>query len=118
MNCFWKTSNFDVQNAFICGCVIVSQVKRRFASKQGESRRGFSREYYIRKGEESVQVCKTVFKSMFAISDGRINRALKADVAAGGSPHSDQRGHHEPKNKTSLEKKQYVREHIEFPQIS
>ena len=41
---------------------------------------------------------------------------LNAQTAIGGSPHSDKRGRHEPKNKTSEAKTKAVKEHIEsFP---
>lgn len=72
--------------------------------------------YYVQNGKESLQVCKTAFRSIFAVSDGRINRALKAQADAGGSPHIDQRGRHEPGNKTPAERVQKVKQHIEsFP---
>ena len=64
---------------------------------------------------ESVQVCKEAFKSIFSVSDGRISRALKAQALL-GYPHTDQRGRHEPANKTTHDRKEYVREHIKsFP---
>jgi len=40
---------------------------------------------------KSLQVCKTAFQSIFVLSDGQINRALKAQAADGGSPHTDKR---------------------------
>ena len=84
-----------------------------YSARQGESRRNFLREYHVPNGEVTTQVCK---KAVFAVSDGRITRALKAQAAAGGSPHADKRGRHEPKNKTSEAKIKIVKEHIEsFP---
>lgn len=91
-------------------------MKRRYTEKGDESRRGYSREYYVKNGKASVQVCKAAFRSIFAVSDGRINRALKAQNAALGAPHTDRRGRHVPKNKITDERKVFVREHIEsFP---
>ena len=37
------------------------------------------------------------------VSNGRLNRTLKAQEAAGGTLHRDQRGRHEPGNKTKPE---------------
>ena len=85
---FWNTADFNVQNTYLCGCIKVSQVKRRYTEKAKDSRRGYSREYYVNNGNESVKVCKAAFRSIFAVSDGRINRALKAS----GAPHTDRRG--------------------------
>ena len=113
---FWNTADFNVQNTYLCGCIKVSQVKRRYTEKAKDSQRGYSREYYVNNGNESVKVCKAAFRSIFAVSDGRINRALKAQSEASGAPHTDRRGHHEPKNKISDQRKGFVREHIEsFP---
>jgi len=92
------------------------RTKRKYTTKEVDSRRSFTREYYVPNGEESLQVRKTAFRSIFAVSDGRINRALKAQAAAGGSPHTDQRGRHEPGNKTSAARVQNMKQHIEsFP---
>ena len=112
---FWKTASFDVQNAYLCGCVKILTTKRKY-TKSAESRRRFSRLFYVPNGEISERVCKTAFLSIFAISNGRLSRALAAQVAGGGVPHTDQRGRHVPANKTPEEKIQIVREHIErFP---
>ena len=63
-----------------------------------------------------MKVCKAAFWSIFAVSDGRINKALKAQSETSGAPHTDRRGHHEPQNKISDQRKGFVREHIEsFP---
>lgn len=41
---------------------------------------------------------------------------MEAQASSGGVPHIDQRGRHEPPNKTPPEKIQLVKEHIEsFP---
>ena len=72
---FWNSGNFDVQNTFLCGCVKVSNTKRKCASH--ESRRCFSCVYYIQNGSVSEQVCKTAFLSFFAVSNGRLSCALR-----------------------------------------
>lgn len=56
------------------------------------------------------------FLKILDISNGRLDRALKAEAAAGGSPHSDQRGRHPPANKTSESAIGNVKAHIKsFP---
>ena len=81
---FWKSSSFDVQNAYLCGRIRVSPTKRKYGSENSESRRRFSREYYVPVGQESVQVCKKAFNAIFVVFDGRVSRALKAQANAGG----------------------------------
>ena len=46
-------------------------------------------------------------------SNGQLGRALEAQTTSGGVPHTDQRGRHEPPNKTPPEKLELVKEHIE-----
>ena len=60
-----------------------------------------------------MKVCIGAFHSIFAVSEGRINRALKAQSAASGAPHTDRRGRHEPINKITEEREGFVRQHIE-----
>ena len=63
----------------------------------------------------SARVCKVVLSRIHAITNGRLDRALKAQ-ADGGSPHNDQRGHHTPPNKTSEASLAFMWEHISsFP---
>ena len=113
---FWSTENFDVQNAYLCGCVKVLQVARRYSPKGAKSRRQNTRVFYIKKGAVSVRVCKKMFLKMHGISDGRLERALKAQQVAGGSLHCDQRGRHEPGNKTKPVTVDNIKEHIKsFP---
>ena len=112
---FWKSGNFDVQNAYLCGCVKVINTKKKYA-KGPKSRRSFSRLYYVQNRNVSERVCKTAFLSIFAVSNGRLSRAIKAQASEGGVPHTDQRGRHEPANKTPQERIRIVKEHIErFP---
>ena len=60
----------------------------------------------------STRVCKKAFLAIYAISNGRLSRAL-SKMQSVGSPQTDQRGRHEPKNKTPEEDVQFVRAHIQ-----
>lgn len=54
---------------------------------------------------------------MHSVSNGRLDRALKAQVDDGGALHCDQRGRHEPGNKTKPEVINHIKAHISsFPQ--
>ena len=62
-------------------------------------------------------MCKTAFIRILAVSNGRLDCALKAQRVNSGTPHADQRGRHEPGNKTKAESIAAVKAHIEsFPQ--
>ena len=59
-----------------------------------------------------VHVCKTAY----AVTNGRLSRALKAYADNSGSPHSDQRGRHTPVNNTTDDDTAFVKDHIQsFP---
>ena len=111
---FWQISNFDVQNAYLCGCVKIMNIKKRYTSTK--SRRDFSRVYYINNGGVSDKICKTAFLRIHGISNGRLDRVLKGQMKQGGVPQQDQRGRHVPANKTKEEDLACVRQHINtFP---
>ena len=111
---FWEMASFDMQNAYLCACVKVIQVKRRYT--EGSSRRSHSRVYYVHNGHVSVRVCKVAFLRIHGISNGRLTRVLKGQEL-GGVPKCDQRGRHEPVNKTREEDIDFVKQHVEsFPQ--
>ena len=101
---FWSTSSFDVQNAYLCGCVKVLAVKRRYISKGTSSRRNLTQVYYMHKGPVTVRVCKVAFLRIHAVSSGRLCRALQAQKEGNGAPHQDQRGRRPLSNKTDKAK--------------
>lgn len=116
---FWKIADFDVQNAYLTGCVKVVEVKRRYTSNPSASRRRHSRVYYVQNGGISSRICKTAFMRIHSISNGRLSRALKAVEVSEGSPHQDQRGRHEPINKTPAQRIDSAKSHIEsFPSFT
>lgn len=107
---FWKIGNFSTQNAFLCGVVKqqTPQVHRpRTATKPAKTA---TCNFFV----ASIQVCKQFFLDTYKISNGRLSRALKRGRTS--SPGEDLRGKHPPSNKTSEEKLEAVRRHIEsFP---
>ena len=113
---FWSTGNFDVQNAYLCGCIKIEAVGRHYTSHGRPSRRSYTRAYYVNNGAVSVRVCKVAFLRIHGVSNGRLGRALKAQQDAAGSPHTDRRGKHEPANKTKRDDIAKVKAHIKsFP---
>ena len=53
---------------------------------------------------------------MHSVTNGRLDRAVKAQIDAGGALHCDQRGKHEPGNKTKPEVIDHIKAHINnFP---
>ena len=87
---FWALGNFDVQNAYLCGCVKVLPVKHHTSPT---SNRGNTRVFYINNGERSVHVCKVAFLRIHGISNGRLSRVLSGQAQAGSLPKMDRHGH-------------------------
>ena len=86
---FWKLGSFDVQNAYLVGCVKITEVRRRY-SPQSSSRRNYSREYSVRNDAMcSIPVCKTAFLRIHGVSNGRLSRIKSSSVGRGNtSPRS------------------------------
>ena len=112
---FWALGVFDVQTAYLLGCVKVLNVRKSYTFTPLSSRRNFSRVFYVKNSRGvSIRVCKTAFLRIHSISNGRLDRALR--VTEGGSPLQDQRGRHPPANKTDANVFKHVNDHIEsFP---
>ena len=105
-----------MQNAYLCGCVKVQPVARRYSPSSSSSRRQNTQFFYVKKGGVSVRVCKKVFLNMHSVSNGWLDCALKTQVDDGGSVHCDQRGRHEPGNKTKQVVIDDIKAHINsFP---
>ena len=94
------------------------EIKLRYTPQGSSSRRSKSRVYYVQQDSEvATRVCRTAFLHIHDVSSGRVDRALNAAAKAGGSPHMDRRGHHEPGNKSSEHTLSLIKEHIDsFPQ--
>lgn len=97
---YYDLGNYDLQSAFIAG-LIKKINKKRVYTKNVDSKKKFTMIYYlpIDNGKEE-RVCKSFFKNIFSISDGRISRIL-AHKNISTTPPIDQRGKHTPHNKTS-----------------
>lgn len=85
--------------------------KRIYTKNVDNPRRNFSMEYFlpVDDGKEK-RVCKSFFKKVFLVSDGRISRLVKSKTVS-KSPPEDKRGKHTPYNRTQnlkiLEVKDY-----------
>ena len=109
---FWATASFDVQNDYLCGCVKSLPVSRRYSPHGSHSRRQCTRVCYVTTGSVSVRICKKAFLKIHSVSNGRLDRALRPHQTGGRSPHCDQRGKHEPGNKTRKEIVDNIKAHI------
>ena len=71
---------------------------------------------FVKNGAISEEVCKTAFLGIHGVSNGRLERAIKAQIKTGGTPHSDERGRHCPGNKTDEDDVAFIKSHIDsFP---
>ncbi|XP_022204640.2 uncharacterized protein LOC111061255 [Nilaparvata lugens] len=115
---FYSMGNFDMQTSYICSLIKVSP-KQRTYTKNDSNKRNYTRMYYLpnQNGIE-IKVCKTLFKATFAISDGRLTRALSGKPH-GSTPPIDRRGKQPCQFKTSEEKINQIKQFIsKFPTYS
>ena len=99
---FWALGKYDIQNAYISGCIQIKTCSAPLHCRCPTSRHGKTPLYYDRDGEYLVHVCKSAFLLLIhSVSNGCVSRALQGVARTGGLPKLDQRGHHEPPNKTS-----------------
>jgi len=109
---FYELDSYDLQSAFLFGLTKVVDKKRTYTKNVDTSKRNFSREYYlpVNDGKEE-RVCKSFFKQVFLVSDGRISRLVKSKTDS-KSPPQDKRGKHTPYNRTEnlkvLEVKNFI----------
>ena len=131
-NSFYELGSHDTQSAYIFSQIKVDNTalqKQSLLNKTGEnvnnkrrkttnmsidSKKKFVRQYYLSTIIGDKKVCKTFFKKVLHVSDGRIDRVLKNKDKF--TPPKDKRGHHIPHNKTPENKVKQVCDFIEtFP---
>ena len=75
---YWSSHDFNTQNAYLCGCIKVVAIKRRYTTAGTASRRKQSRVYYVQCASGmSVRVCRKAFLRIHAVSRGRVDHAIK-----------------------------------------
>jgi len=116
---FWRTANFDLQTATLCSLIDERPVARRTvhdgsgpsAANKKKRCKQLSREYHLLVSGGRKKVCKTMFLTTFAVSNGRVDRALKNRRVNNGIVRPDQRGRH-VKHQIPESDRQTVVEHI------
>lgn len=112
---FWDMGTFQGQNAYLCGLVQQKLPCSRRPRNSSRPPKQKINQYRFQIEGNSVIVCKKFFLGILQISDGRLTRALQK-VVLGKVVGSDDRGRRPPKNKTSIEQMEVVRNHIaSFP---
>ena len=114
---YWALGDFNSQQAFVCGTVKQITPKRRYGRDPNNSRKTFSRVFYVTIPDRgSVIVCKSFFLQVFGISNGFVDRCMKKVINNDGVPSPDGRGKHTPSNKLSTSDIDYMKMHISsFP---
>ncbi|KAL5246188.1 hypothetical protein ACI65C_013596 [Semiaphis heraclei] len=74
---YYSLGSHDLQTSYLCSLINVIKKKRSYVKNSSDSRKEFSRIYYLPlETGITIKVCKDFFKKSFNISDGRITRAL------------------------------------------
>lgn len=114
---FWALSSYTSQNNFIINNVEAIE-KKRIYTKNTASRRSRTLNYFLPINDDKIRVCKTFFLSTLDLKEKKVLVALTNKMPVVGTAKEDQRGMHEPKNKTSKEVIEYVVKYIsELPAV-
>lgn len=115
---FYELSNFDLQSSYLHSLVSVVIKARSFKIRDDTTSKPkqFSRLYHFPDiNGKLIRVCKSFFKHVLKVSDGRLTRVLK-NKSVGDTPPIDRRGKHNPKNKTPEPKVNKIKDFINtFP---
>lgn len=110
---FQKIGDFGKQNAYLCGLVHQAPVQSRRPRTGTKGNKKSTNLFHIQKGD--VRVCKKYFMKTFAVSDGRVTRAINK-ARDGHVPGEDLRGKHVAAKKITPLQTQSVIDHINrFP---
>lgn len=112
---YWNMDYKSKKN-FILSYVAVQSPKRVLATRNQRAQRTYTKKCFFSKGNDKVQVCQKFFCYTLCISPAVIIHAVKHRSNAHVFDNIDHRGKHVPSNKTSDEKLDQIRAHIEsFP---
>lgn len=124
---FYDLANFDLQSAYLYSLIHVVVKERSYvkvrdttseqAAENVKSKpKEFSRLYHLPEADgKYIRVCKSFFKRVLKVSDGRLTRVLKNKPLGDPAP-IDKRGRHIPSNKTPEAKVNQVKNFINtFP---
>ncbi|XP_050436678.1 uncharacterized protein LOC126843296 isoform X2 [Adelges cooleyi] len=111
---FWAMSDYKRQNTYICGLIKRYEVKVRRTRDGSRGNKGSTNKYFLNIEGMNLNVCKLFFLQTFAISDGRMSRALQKEKC--GHVGADFRGKGPSANKTEEWRVEEVKKHIKsFP---
>ncbi|XP_072032215.1 metastasis-associated protein MTA3-like isoform X2 [Amphiura filiformis] len=108
---FYALANIDRQRDYVCTRVEEKPKKRSRAREGTGINRTISRVYWLIKDGNNIRVCQRFFTSTLAISEKSVRTALEKGSNLGFMG-MDQRGRHEPKNKTPAKDSEGARNHI------
>lgn len=109
---FYGMTSHDKQTQYLADFVTSREVKRsRVKGRPARTLRTFK--YVVKKENKIIEVCRTAFLHIHAVSEKRVRNAVdKAMRSSTGIVTPDQRGRHVPGNKLEEEKVNTVKEHI------
>ncbi|XP_076035920.1 uncharacterized protein LOC143021926 isoform X2 [Oratosquilla oratoria] len=106
---YWEMACHDRQTAYLANCVTSQEVKRSRV-KGRPSKVSRTLRYTVKKDDKDLQVCRTAFLNIHAVSVKRVRNAVNKMMSSGTI--EDKRGKHVPGIKIATNKEELVREHI------
>ena len=110
---YWGTGSYVRQRDFLCSHIFEEEKARCTVKGESSRKREWTRQYWLpNKSGKLHRVCKSFFLATLDVGSKTIDYALKKRIG-GFFCDDDQRGKHEPTNKVSEDKLDFIRNHIE-----
>lgn len=119
-NEFWSLADNNAQNVYLFQQMKLCQVKRRY-TKEKNSRRNYTMNYFVKKRENNIIVCKKAFLNIHGLqkNQGRVNNLVNKMKEGGSVLSPDKRGRHLNRpNAYTTEAIKHVWKHLELCQTS
>lgn len=112
---YWNLDFVGRKNLILAN-VSVERPKRVLAVKNKREQRAYTKKCYFMNNDAKIQVCQNFFTKTLNIGPSVIFDAVKKRSSTGNFNAVDNRGKHEPSNKTKPQIMEEIRRHIEsFP---
>ncbi|KAL4713228.1 hypothetical protein ACJJTC_013158 [Scirpophaga incertulas] len=113
---YWNLDFVGRKKFILANLCVVERPKRVLAVKNKRDQRAYTKKCYFINNDVKIQVCQNFFTKTLNIGPSVVFDAVKKRNSTGNFNTVDNRGKHEPSNKTKPQIMEEVRRHIEsFP---
>ena len=108
---YWESANYDIQNAYLLGCIKPVEIKRKRTTAP-VSKRKHNFVYSVMYNGKATTVCRKGFLAIHGLTNSKIDYVVGKKQSPTGTPIPDKRGKQTPANKITGTLLERVHEHI------